>query len=422
MMLETKAEPLRIVLLGYRSNPLSGGQGVYLSCVSKALKDQGHQVTVVSGQPYPILEDGIELVCLPGLDMTNEKHKIRKFRLSFLRDKDTFKEWFYGLTGAFYDPEVFGFRALRWLRANRGSFDAVHDNQTLCTALEDIQKEFPLVCTMHHPLTQDLRLKLKYIRGLKARYGARRWFGSYIKNQKRITPKLDCVVCVSKTGMNEAVKELGLRSESCVIQPCGVDTEKFKPIPQISKDKNRIISVLSADEPIKGGKFLIFALKLLRDEIPGIKLTLVSHLNEDGEVMKAIRTLGLEGNIDFHDGVSPEKLIELYSQASVAVVPSLYEGFGFPAIEAMACGLPVVVTKGGALPEVVDEAALVVPCEDAQALADAVLAVMRDNDLRLRLIVDGRQLINNRYQWPEIAKGIEAVYRAEIAVHNRSSA
>jgi glycosyltransferase involved in cell wall biosynthesis len=116
-------------------------------------------------------------------------------------------------------------------------------------------------------------------------------------------------------------------------------------------------------------------------------------------------------------GISDDALARLYGQAEVAVVPSLYEGFSLPAIEAMACGVAVVATTGGALPEVVGvdgETGLLVAPDDPGALAGAIARLLDDPALRSRLGAAGRERVINRFTWQVTAVGTAACYEAVL--------
>jgi len=117
-------------------------------------------------------------------------------------------------------------------------------------------------------------------------------------------------------------------------------------------------------------------------------------------------------------GISDDALARLYGEAEVAVVPSLYEGFSLPAIEAMACGVPVVATTGGALPEVVGESGetgLLVTPDDPGELASAIARLLDDPELRARLGAAGRERVINRFTWEVTAAGTAACYQALLA-------
>ena len=151
---------LRIAYLSYRGKPHCGGQGVYTRHLTKALADLGHSVVVLSGQPYPELDERVELVRLPSLDIFNDHFPMRKPRIWELKTKWDFLEVASFNTGNFSEPLSFSLRAWDYLKSKRDEFDLVHDNQCLGWGLALLQKKagFPLLSTIHHPITVDRRL------------------------------------------------------------------------------------------------------------------------------------------------------------------------------------------------------------------------------------------------------------------------
>ena len=132
---------------------------------------------------------------------------------------------------------------------------------------------------------------------------------------------------------------------------------------------------------------------------------------------RAIARLGLADVVHCVSGISDEELARRYGEAEVAVVPSLYEGFSLPAIEAMSCGVAVVATTGGALPEVVGndgETGLLVPPDDPGALAAAIGRLLDDPGLRARLGAAGRRRVVSRFTWQVTAAGTAECYRAML--------
>jgi hypothetical protein len=136
------------------------------------------------------------------------------------------------------------------------------------------------------------------------------------------------------------------------VVPVGVDQDLFKPVPGVQRIPGRLITTASADVTMKGLKYLLEALAKLRTE-RDVSLVIIGRKKEGGVSARTIDELGLNDCVEFVTGVPEERIIELYSEAELAVVPSLYEGFSLPAIEAMSCAVPLVATTGGALPEVV---------------------------------------------------------------------
>jgi glycosyltransferase involved in cell wall biosynthesis len=113
------------------------------------------------------------------------------------------------------------------------------------------------------------------------------------------------------------------------------------------------------------------------------------------------------------------ELINLVQGARAVVVPSLYEGFGLPVLEAMACGVPVVATDGGALPEIVGDAGVTVPRGDAAALAAALRSLLRDPARRQALGIAGRRRIVDNFSWSVCAGAMVAYYRRVLARADR---
>jgi glycosyltransferase involved in cell wall biosynthesis len=146
----------------------------------------------------------------------------------------------------------------------------------------------------------------------------------------------------------------------------------------------------------------------------------------EGSIIPAtIERLGLEGAVEFVGGVDHDRIVELYAEAELAVVPSLYEGFSLPAAEAMATGTPLVATTGGAIPEVAGpdgETCLAVPPGDAGALAAALGRLLGDPELRVRLGAAGRQRVLARFTWRQAAIGTAEHYREAIATGQQASA
>jgi glycosyltransferase involved in cell wall biosynthesis len=167
---------------------------------------------------------------------------------------------------------------------------------------------------------------------------------------------------------------------------------------------------------MKGLVPLLEAVAKLRTE-RDVELTVIGRPNEGGRVDRAIARLGLADVVRCVSGISDDELACLYGQAEVAVVPSLYEGFSLPAIEAMACGVSVVATTGGALPEVVGndgETGLLVPPDDPSALAAAIGRLLDDPELRARLGAAGRERVVQRFTWQVTAAGTAECYQATL--------
>lgn len=404
--------PLRIALLCYRGNPHSGGQGVYVRHLSRALRDLGHQVEVFAGQPYPDLPDGVRLTKLPSLDLYRPEQPFRRARP--LAGPVDALEFGIMCTAGFPEPLTFGLRAWRELGRRRSEFDVVHDNQSLGYGLLALNRLLPVLATVHHPIAVDRRLELNAAPGWKRRLALRRWYG-FTGMQGRVARRLPRLLTVSEAAQEEITRELRVPRERIAVVPNGVDTETFRPLAGAARVPGRVFATASADVPLKGLVPLLEAMARVRVSRPA-ELVVVGKPRKNGGVREAITRLGLEGHVRFVSGIEDRELVELYSQAEVAVVPSLYEGFSFPAVEAMACGVPLVATTAGALPEVVGgQGGLMVPPGDPPALAAAIGLALDDADLRRRLGGEGRARAIEHFSWRRAARQTVEEYRSVLA-------
>jgi glycosyltransferase involved in cell wall biosynthesis len=417
-MLADNQAPLRICLLSYRSNPHCGGQGVYLKNLSRALKDLGHSVEVVSGPPDPRLDDDIIVHRLPCLDLYNPDDLFRMPSLKELSDPINLMEWAGISTMGFTEPFTFGLRAYRFLKDRFRRYDVVHDNQCLSYGLLHIMKRVPTTVTIHHPITVDRRLAIRSARSLRKRLQARRWY-SFVGMQKRVAQRLSPLITVSESARRDIAQEFRLPVKNLRVVPNGIKTDLFYPMPEIEREKNLIMVTNSADTALKGLSYLLQAVADLA-KARDIRLLVVGQPQKNGSVGRLIKELGIGNRISFTGRIDHSAFVRLYAQATMAVVPSLYEGFGLPAGEAMACGVPVISTTGGALPEVVGSAGVLVPPADAKALAKAIGKLL-DNPAQARQLGEaGLKRVRDSFTWEKAAQKTVEVYRETIRDHRRS--
>jgi MMP alpha-(1->4)-mannosyltransferase len=406
--------PLRIALLAYRGKPHVGGQGVYVRHLSKALADLGHHVEVLGGQPYPVLDDRVPLVELPSLDIYNDHFPMRMPGLWELKRWTDFVEVASFSAGQFPEPLAFSLRAWSHLRTRQGQFDLVHDNQCLGYGLLAIERlGMPVIATIHHPITVDRRLELDHAPSRYRKISLARWY-SFTSMQTRVARRLARVVTVSESSFGDIVSDHKVDPSRMAIVPVGVDVDLFRPLPHVAPVPGRLVTTASADVTMKGLRFLLEALAKLRTERDDVHLVVIGKRKPGGRSDETIRRLGLEDAVEFVSGVPEERIIELYAEAELAVVPSLYEGFSLPAIEAMACGTPLVATSGGALPEVVGkdgDTALVVPPGDSEALATRIRDGLGRPELRDTIGRRGRQRVVEQWSWRHTAERTADQYR-----------
>ncbi|MGC4933971.1 glycosyltransferase family 4 protein [Gordonia sp. DT30] len=399
---------MRVALLSYRSKPHCGGQGVYIRHLSRELALLGHEVEIFSGQPYPDLDQaaldaGVSLTKVPSLGLYDEPDPFRTPRPGEYRDWIDALEVSSMWTASFGEPLTFSLRVARLLADRRDDFDIVHDNQCLGYGLLQIQKAgFPLIATIHHPITRDRTLAVKAAKGWR-KITAWRWH-SFLRMQGRVSRRIPELLTVSRSSEVDIRKAFDIPSGRITTIPLGVDTEIFRPA-ESSRIPGRIVCVASADAPLKGVSYLLEAVAKLASE-RDVTLTLVSKLDPAGPSATLIDDLAIADRVEVVSGLSDEEMAQLLASAEVACVPSLYEGFSLPAVEAMSCGTPLVATRAGAIPEVVGTdgaAARLVPPSDSGKLAQEIGRLLDDADLRAEMGAAGRRRVEERYSWAAVA-------------------
>ena len=408
--------PLKIAYLTYRGKPHVGGQGVYTRHLTKALADLGHSVEVFGGQPYPILDERIPLTKLPSLDTFNDYFPGRFPGFWELKTREDLLEMAWFMTGVFPEPLAFSARAARELKPRAGEFDLVHDNQCLGYGILKIEKQIPTIVTLHHPITKDRELEMSHAKTFPRRLSVGRWY-SFVKMQGKVASKMPRIVVVSQNSIDDIHTDMGVSVDRMRLVPVGVDPDLFKPLDHVTRRPGRLITTASADVALKGLSYLLEAMAKLRTE-RDVTLTIIGK-PRPGHSMDLIDSYGLAPHIEFVSGVSDERIVELYAEAEMAVVPSLYEGFSLPAIEAMCTGTPLVATDGGALPEVtgVDgDTVLQCPAGDKDALAATIARGLDDAELRARIGAAGRQRVLDRWTWKLCALQTVEQYREVLAM------
>ena len=408
---------MRVALLSYRSKPHCGGQGVYVRHLSRELVALGHQVEVFSGQPYPELDEGVGLTKVPSLDLYREPDPFRTPKLSEFRDRVDVEEVLTMWSAGFPEPKTFSARVARVLAGRRGEFDIVHDNQVLGYGMLAIERMgFPLITTIHHPITFDRKIDLAAADNWRRRLTLRRWYG-FLRMQGKVARQLKRILTVSESSRRDIVADFGVAPDVLRVIPLGVD-DVFVP-PSRPRVPGRLLAMASADAPMKGISTLLEAFAKLRTERE-LELVLITKPQPGGRTEQLIEALDLGDHVRFVHGISDAELVEIMGSAEVACVPSLYEGFSLPTAELMACETPLVVSRAGAIPEVVGpdgECADLVPPGDAEALAAAVAALLDDPQRRERMGRAGRQRVQQHFSWRAVAVATAQAYQEVIDAH-----
>ncbi|MCK9262885.1 MAG: glycosyltransferase family 4 protein [Desulfomonilia bacterium] len=408
--------PLRICLFTYRGNPTCGGQGVYTKRLSRALADLGHKVDVVSGPPYPVLDSDITLHKLPSLDLYNPDELFRVPSLKELTSPVNLIEWLGVSSGGFPEPFTSGIRVWNFMRKNARNYDVFHDNQCLAYGLLGIQAiGVPTVATIHHPMTVDRDVEVGSEKIWWRKLKVRRWY-SFINMQKRVSRRLSHIITVSEASKDDISRQFAIPPYRFRVVANGINTDIFHPVDGVRRKENQIMATNSADTPLKGLRYLIEAVASIR-RYRDVTLTVIGKPKKDGVIDRLVNSLDAHGFITFTGRIPDEDFARYYAGTTMAVVPSLYEGFGLPAGEAMACRVPVISTTGGALPEVVGDAGVLVEPGNARALEKAIVDLLENPEKRGTLAKAGYERVKRHFTWSNTAQNVVDVYREAISAH-----
>ena len=416
---------MRICLLTYRGNPYSGGQGIYIYYLSREFQRMGHEVEVIASAPLPEVSEGVILHQLRSSSIYHPGGSFRK-NLPKVRKPVDLYELCASRLGIFAEPWAFSFRAYAKIKelCKQRRFDIIHDNQGLGYGLLLMKRlSIPVIATIHHPLPIDRQADLEQANGLRERWRVKKFY-SFIRMQAFVARRLDRVITVSQSSAKDTRLFFKVPADKLRVVYNGIDTEIYSMNEEASQNRDGLIMVANTDDRKKGVLYLLQALQLLRED--KIKLTIVddaerhsSYIEDVGPLpsygFKLVRKLNLDGMVHFTGRLTHEELAQHYSAAQIAVVPSLYEGFGIPAAEAMACGTPVIATTGGALPEVVGDAGILVPPRSADALAAAIKQLLNDKQAQRQMSEAGRKRVREKFNWEQAAIKTLEVYQEVLS-------
>lgn len=407
---------MRICLLSYRCYRYSGGQGIYVRYLSRSLRDLGHDVDVVSGPPYPELDDGVNLIELPSLDLYSLPEAKRFFinprKLNSVPD---LTEWLGVCCGFFTEPSTFGMRAHDFLRKDNRykQYDIIHDNQSLSYGILKIRKlGTPVVTTIHHPIPIDRDLAIKAAKSLWQKMGIQRWY-AFANMQLKVAKKLSHFITGSQNSYRQIIDIFKLPEDSLRVIYDGVDSSIFAQSSEVGRLENRLLVINSGDTPLKGLKYMLEAVAALRAQRK-IGLVIVGKQMRNGYTQGLVESLGITDCVTHMGHIDTTELVRQYSMATMVVVPSVYEGFGLPAAEAMSCNAPVISTTAGALPEIVGDAGILVPPANTTALVEAITHLLDNPDKRKHLGEMGYRRIRQMFNWENTAKHTAEVYTEAV--------
>ncbi len=410
---------LKIALLSYRSAPFSGGQGIFVKELSNALSKRGHQIDIISGPPMPMLDPGIKLIKLEGLNLFETfSFRDRVSKLWNKKDKDflDYYDFFKTLIGGFPEMYSFGERAKKYL-SQKKDYDIVVDNQSLSSGMLEIQKNYPFVEIIHHPITKDFKYDLIYSNGYIQRFFKKRWY-SFLKMNKKVAPKLKKIITVSLNSKKDIAIDFKTDSKRIHVIPNGLDLEVFKKNDLLERENFKIVTVASADIPLKGLDTTLKAISLILDKYPKTKLSVIGNPRENGHTERLIRQLNLTNYVSFKTNLSKEEVAYEYQSSSLAIISSLYEGFGFPAAEAMACGTPIISSNSSALPEIVQDFGQLYEPGNSDALKEHIENFYLNRSSFNNLAQEGSLYANETFNWEKIALDYEEQFLETIEKFN----
>jgi glycosyltransferase involved in cell wall biosynthesis len=403
---------MRVLIISYRGNPFCGGQGVYVYHLARELHRLGVEVDVITGPPYPNdMSSFAEFHPVENPHVWSMKTRDMPIEtLLSLKKPISFLDYFLTRLHFFGEIETFSIRAFMKIRRllKTRSYDIIHDVNTLGWGLLPTKLYgIPILSTIHHPLTRDRDADLNRNTGLWDMATTIMFYNTFM--QRIVINGIDRVITSFKGGAEELSRAFGLKKKRISVVYNGMDAEIFRNTGE-KRRANTLLFVGNTLDEKKGIRYLLEAMTLLPEKVT---LTIV----DDGppakeKASKIIAKLGLEKRVFITGRVTTERLVSLYSTHSVVVVPSLYEGFGLPAAEAMACETPVVSTTSGALREVLSEkTGILVEPKNPRAISEAVINVLDNSDLRKRMGKNGRKRVEEMFTWPVAAANTLEVYR-----------
>ena len=404
---------LKIALLSYRSDPFSGGQGIYIKNISEALHNRGHEITIFSGNPLPEVNKAIKVVRIetPGFFETFDSLERLKIFTSLEKNRLNFMDFFETFTGTFTEPVFFGERLVKnkYFQETVDEFDIFHDNQSISSYPETVLKK--LVTTLHHPIHVDKEIDLTSEKSFLKRLSIKRWY-SFLNFQKKNLKAVKKVISPSLSSKNDICRYFDYPSKNISVIWNGINLDDCKFHQRGSFNAN-FVTIISADVPMKNLKTVLKALYLLKQDGLNAKLTIIGDLREDNN--KLIERLGLTKEITYKSKLPRKQLIQSLNNADIGIAPSKYEGFGFPLVEMIATGLPVIVSDKASLPELAGNAGLIFNSSDSNDLKEKMKELIENAALRNKVAENSKLRRDDFFGWDAYAKKLEDLYKEIIS-------
>ncbi|MDA0344920.1 MAG: glycosyltransferase, partial [Proteobacteria bacterium] len=397
----------------YRSSPLSGGQGIYLKNVCESLTEIGHKVTVFSGTPLPELNETIRLIQIdtPGYFETFDFNERLKIFLS-LSQKNHIEldDFFRTMSGAFSEPTLFGKRLVnnKEFQSLSSSFDIFHDNQSISKYPAFMHNK--LITTLHHPIHIDRDLDLKHEKNFFSRMAIKRWY-SFLGNHEKNLRQSRLIITPSNCSKTDIERFFKVSRKNIEVLWNGINKINF----DVSAKKEfeyKLVTIVSSDVPMKNLSNLIKGFSIAKKTKKELTLTIIGDIRDKNKEL--IDHLNLTSSINHKPKTPNKELVAELQKSDIGVLASLYEGFGFPLIEMMSVGLPVIVSNNGSLPELMGDAGLTFNPEDITDLAKKIIQICDDAYLRENLVSLSIQRRDDFFDWDEYAMKLTKLYQKVI--------
>ena len=404
---------LKIGLLSYRSDPFSGGQGIYIKNVSEALQNRGHEITIFSGNPLPIVSNKIKVVEINTPGYFETFNSFERFKIFQAQEKTRLDLWDFieTFTGTFTEPIFFGDRLLQntEFAKTADSYDVFHDNQSISNYPDSINKK--LITTLHHPIHVDRDIDLENESSFLRKLAIKRWY-SFLNFQKKNLKKVKKIISPSKSSKKDICHYFQYPAEQISVIWNGIDLADCK-FHQRTSFNSEFVTIISSDVPMKNLRNILKALYLLKNDGLDAKLTIIGDLREDNK--KLINDLDLNDLVSFRRKLPRNELIKILNASDIGIAASSYEGFGFPLVEMIATGLPVIVSDKASLPELAGEAGLKFNSDDVSDLKEKMKELIKNHTLREKLANNSKVRRDAFFGWDEYAKKLEDLFEEIIS-------
>jgi len=414
--------PLRVAMLSVHTCPLAvlggkktGGMNVYVRELSAELSRRGIYVDVFTRSQDP---------CVPHVNDTDLGDRARVIHIPTGPEAPLSSDQIYPHLPEFVE------NVTRFAESEGVRYDVIHSHYWLSGwAAHKLQQAWggPPIVQMFHTLG---RMKNRIARSQSERESALR-----IETEQQIMNWADILVAATPAERIQLIWLYNADMRKIRVVPPGVDVEHFQPVPRrVARqiigipEHAQLLLFVGRIEPLKGVDTLLRAIAILKDrmgdDIERLCLSVIggSLDDEDDEDVELRRLralsdeLGLENFVTFLGAKSQDTLQYYYSAAEAVIMPSHYESFGMVALEAMACGTPVVASEVGGLAYLVQDGltGFHVPADDPEELAGRIHLMLQNDELRREMSSVARSYAQG-YSWPRIADQIEQIYRASIA-------